>query len=80
MRKYFLVFERMGAQSQGCLGLKGSEGFGFVFGCLEFFGCLDISLGDLRNAVSRMAAPRGPVLDHRLFFSEREVQGPSADA
>ncbi len=40
----------------------GGSGIGIV--CLEFFG-LEISLGDWRKAVSRMAAPRGPTVDHR---------------
>jgi len=53
-RMYFLVFEGMSPESRGCWGLKGSGGFGFVFGCLEFFGCLEISLGDWRKAVSHM--------------------------
>ena len=37
----------------------------FLFGGLEFLGCLAISLGDWRKAVSRIAAPRGPVFDHQ---------------
>ena len=52
--------------SQGVMGLGG---FGtldsFLFGCPQFVGCLEISVGDWRKAVSRIAAPRGLVLDHR---------------
>ena len=44
------------------LGGSGTLGF-FLFGWLEFFG-MEISL-DWRKAVSRMAAQRGPTLDHR---------------
>jgi len=36
---------------------------GFSNGCLEFCG-MEISLGGWRMAVSRMAAPRGPVFGH----------------
>ena len=46
--------------SHGVVGLGGSGILdSFLFGCLEFVGCLEISLGDRRKAVSRMAAPRG---------------------
>jgi len=50
--------------SQGVVGLGGSRILDYVlFGCLEFVGRLLISLGVWRKAVSRIAAPRGPVLD-----------------
>ena len=64
-RMYFHVFEKLGPLSQKSWGLRGSGGVGLVFGCLDFFGCLDISLGDWRKAVSLMMAPRGPVLGNR---------------
>jgi hypothetical protein len=46
-------------------GIRSFSGVGIVFGCLEFFGCLEIYVGDWRKAVSRMAAPRGFAFDHR---------------
>ena len=64
-RKYFHVFDEIGPLSQKSWGLRESRGFGFVFECLDFFGCLYIFLGVWRKVVSRMAAPRGPFLGHR---------------
>ena len=52
---------------------------GFRFISLGFIG-LEESLGDWRKAVSRMAAPRGPDVNHRCHFSEGVVPGPSGEA
>ena len=45
--------------------MRSFSGVGIVFGRLVFFGCLEIYVGDWRKAISRMAAPRGPVFYHR---------------
>ena len=66
--------------SRGVGGLGGSEGFDFFFGCLEFVGGMVISLEGWRKAVSRMAAPGGPVLGHRRNPSEGVVPRPSCGA
>jgi len=66
--------------SQGNWGQEPFGGSGVDFKCPEFVGCLDVSVGDWRKAVSRMAVARGPVLGHRGYFSEGVVPGPSGDA
>ncbi len=61
---HFLVSEEIGLQSQRSWGYRSFGGFDFGFGCLEFFGCPEISFGDWREAVSRLAAPWGLDLGH----------------
>ncbi len=62
--------------------LEASSSFGVSFG-LEFFDFLVLSLGDSlgwREAVCRMAAPRGLAADRRWLPAEGVVPGPSGDA
>ncbi len=80
-----LVFPGMGSTGTffcRTVWLEGSGSFGVVFG-LEFFEFLVIRLGGSlgwRRAVSRIAAPGGPVLIHRRSPTEGVVLGPSGDA
>ena len=62
---HFFVSAEIGMQSHGNWGQEPFGGSGFDFKCPEFVGFLDISVEDWHKAVSRMAAPRGPVLGHR---------------
>jgi hypothetical protein len=58
------TLEEMCLCLQKSWGQELSWGSGVIFDCLEFFR-LDISLGGWRKAVSRMAAPRDLVSNHR---------------
>ena len=51
----------------------------FRFICLGFIGP-GVSLGDWRKVVSRMAAPRGPVVDRLRHFSAGVGPCPSGEA
>ncbi len=62
---HFHVSAWIDLQSQGNWGHEPFVGFGIVCKCPELFGCLEIFLGDWCKDVSRMAASRGLVLDHR---------------
>ena len=53
--------------------------FASCFCSLGFIGPGD-SLGGWRKALSRMAAPRGLVVDHPRHFPEGVVPGPSGEA
>ena len=80
-RLVILVMNWAVSLSQGVVGLEGSGTLdSFLFDCSEFVGCPVISLGEWRKAVSRIAAPRGPVLDHQGYSSEGLVLSPSGDA
>ncbi len=60
---HFSVFVKANLQSQGDWGEESFGLSGDALGCPEFF-----SMGESlvwRKAVSRMAALRGPVVDHR---------------
>ena len=63
---------------QRCVEVK-SLVVDFRFICLGFIGP-GKSLGDRRKAVSRMAAPRSLVVDHRCHFLEGVVPDPSDEA
>ena len=70
VRPRFPVFVEVGLHTHGSGGKEsfwgsgiGFKCLGISFTCLEFFG-LEISLGSWRKAVSRIAAPRGPVFGH----------------
>ncbi len=71
VRPRFPVLEGVGLYTHGGGGKesfwgsgKGFVCLGVIFICMGFIG-LEISLGGWRKAVSRMAAPRGPTVDHR---------------
>ena len=71
VRPRFPILAWVGVYTYGCGGKESFWGFGkgfvchgVIFICLGFID-LEISLGGWREAVSRMAAPRGPTVDHR---------------